>query len=681
MDDAEWLKKTAAEIKSAVMATLWSNEDGCFYNHIDLQNIPHRSHYYTDHIFSTLYSSIDTFTNWQSLYYLRKTLIEKDPDGKPSLMRVGTLKGRLFGNDNIMPTQMAEAARAFYKIGDKDQATWFLESVARAGTIFTEGPGNFPERMNDLGKGEANYLFGNPIGSYIHSVINGLFGLEVVDMGNTLHWQPGFPDTWDHANLKLSYANVSYTLKAVGAECHAFYAAEYPVNRALRFSVFLPPCKVLKALCNGKEIDYEIHPGLNRIELNLKSGLSLSHKLELIYVKSATTNLCEMSVVQGSLNQMKFNQPIAEVIDPQSILNESAFVENILKFKIGKKPGQYEFFVKLKNPDYYVPVNLNIIPEFVMDCDTAYYDAANKTLLIKAKLLFDKKGVNKYTVDALFSDLHQVQNIDSNTGDSLKFVFENFPLPCKSTECINFRISNEVGKAIDIQTRVVIKGIDDQSVLYIYTQRMNNLRSIDISPFFNAHSYLNMFPWGRDELLFNLSLTKNGEAIKTQYGNFTYTPSTNKVALIELGRSDSNNRKTVPTQYSSKVEIPVGASTSEVDLLYFSEVESRNTGARVGKITLVYANGDSSIVPLAVGKNIDFVRSYIAKDAFPLFVSENLDQIVSYSADKKFDICCRKHLNFLPIQCDKTRNLKSVQISVEAADVQFGLIGVNYLTN
>ena len=72
-EDATWLKKTSSKIKAAVMSELWNNAEGCFYNHIDLQNIPHLSHYYTDHIFSTLYSSIDTFINWQSLYYLKKT--------------------------------------------------------------------------------------------------------------------------------------------------------------------------------------------------------------------------------------------------------------------------------------------------------------------------------------------------------------------------------------------------------------------------------------------------------------------------------------------------------------------------------------------------------------------------------------------------------------------------------
>lgn len=680
-NDAEWLKKTSGEIKAAVMSGLWNNSEGCFYNHIDLQNISHLSHYYTDHIFSTLYSSIDTFINWQSLYYLEKTLIEKDPCGRKSLMKVGTLKGRLFGNDNIMPTQMAEAARAFYKTGDKERATLFLESVARAGTIFTEGPGTFPERMNDLGKGEANYLFGNPIGSFIHSTINGLFGLEITNLGQTLQWQPGFPDNWDHAKLKLPYVNVSYKMKNEGQLVKASYIADYPVNRSLHFSLFLPPCKIQMVRCNGKAIEYKNIPGLNRTELKLKAEPAMSHNIELIYSITGVSDLREMSVVEGSLNTIRFNQPVDLVRDPQSILKISDIVANILKFKAGNKTGNYEFFVRLHNPDYYIPVKLKIIPEFQILCDTAFYNISDNSLLAYTKVFINKNSKNKYTIESTISDIHQKQTIGNNAGGSLKLIFKEVTFPFNSIGNINFKISDENGQVFEVNKKIVIKGIDEISNQTILKKRMNITRSIDISPFFNATSYLNMFPWGRDEISFNILFAGKGETLNTRYGNFTYIPSSKTVALIESGRSDIVNRQTIPTIYSDKVEIPVGANTSELDLLYFSEVESRNTGTVVGKITLFYANNDTAIIPLVVGKNMDFVRSYIARDAFPLFVSENLDKIVSYSAINNYDKCCSKHLNFLPLLCDKKRFLKSIQISIDAADAQFGLIGINYLNN
>ena len=98
---------------------------------------------------------------------------------------------------------MAEAARAFFKTGDNSTGFRMLKSVALAGTINTEAPGNFPERMNDYGKGEANYLFGNPVGSFLQGVINGLFGLALKNEGRTLEWAPAFPDNWEQAQIRF----------------------------------------------------------------------------------------------------------------------------------------------------------------------------------------------------------------------------------------------------------------------------------------------------------------------------------------------------------------------------------------------------------------------------------------------------------------------------------------------
>ena len=678
-EDAFWLERTSLEIKSAVMKDLWNSQEGCFYNHIDLQKIPHLSHYYSDHIFSTLYSSIDTIINWQSLYYLEKTLVANNPKGQSSLMRVGTLKGRLFGNDNVMPTQMSETARAFYRIGNNEQATSFLESVARAGTIFTEAPGNFPERMDDLGKGEANYLFGNPIGSFIYSVINGLFGVEIADLGQTLNWQPGFPANWDHADLKLSYAKVAYKLKYDGNTSHAYYKAEYPSIRALHFSLFLLPCNVLKVLCNGKEINYKIHPGLNRIELDLKAEPSLSHELEIIYLKKNPNECKEITIAEGTVRELQFDQDVAGIIDPQSLLKGAEIKGKGLKLEVGRKTGRYELFAKLKDPEYYFPVKLNIIPEFEISLDTARFDATRNTLSINSDILINNDSDKVYDIILSFPYLNRTQTVRYENSNSVHIVFDNFPIPSNSVAYVNFQLHDENGKIFESINKIIYRGTDNKSDHVIQLKREGNIHQVDISKLYNSDSYMNMFPWGRNDVPFSIPLATKDGYLLTKYGIFAYSHSEKTLALIELGRSDVSTRKTIPTRYTTKVEIPVGAKASEIDLLYFSEVESRNTGCRVGSIVLSYEVNDTVVLPLIVGRNMDFVRSYLAKDAFPVFVNESIDEIVSYSPDKKYDKCCGKHLMVLPVLCDQDKQLSSVEIKIEAADAQFGLLGVNWL--
>ena len=678
-EDAEWLIETSSEIKAAVMSSLWNSDEGCFYNHIDLQDIPHMAHYYTDHIFSTLYASYDPMINWQCLNYLRKSLIEINFEGKPSLMRVGNLQGSLFGNDNVMPTQMAETARAFYKIGDKKQATSFLESVARAGTIYTDAPGNFPERMSDIGKGESNYLFGNPIGSFLYAVVDGLFGMEIADRGQTLRWEPGFPESWGHASLQLPYAKVQYRLHSGISGSKATYVAEHSSERGLRFSVFLPPCEIQNLTCNGNKVDYTLHPGLNRIKLTMMADPALSHELELRYRIISPHEMSEMTVVGSGLNRLPFNQHISDVDDPQDILQEVDFEKNILKFRTRERSGEHTVFVKLRAPAFYVPLKLNIVPDLDIRCDTAYYDISDHTLLVRSKLFIAKDEGCKYTIDASVSGMHRVISVDSNLHDTVEFVFEDFPLPVKLIENVRFVVENTNGTRSEMNERVILTGIDEISVKAISRQRMKSLRSIDISSLLNANSYLSVFPWGVGEQSVNLLIAKNGAPLHTRFGSFISPPANHSMLLIELGRSDLGTRITIPTQYSTSVEIPVGLRVSELDLLYLSEVESRNTGTRVGRIAMIYANNDSIFLPLVVGRNMDFFKCYTAREAFPIFFSEDLDRITSYSARDLYNKCCNKHLNLLPILCDSSKILKSIQISMEAADAQFGLVGINYL--
>ncbi len=135
---------------------LWNKNSGVFYSHVDQQNIAHLCHYYTDMVFPGLYTDLPEIYGWQSLDYLKNSLCFESNSGVNHdtllLMRVGDLQPTVFGSDNVMPVQMAEAARAFFKTGDYSTGLRMLESVALAGTINTEAPGNFPERMNDLAK-------------------------------------------------------------------------------------------------------------------------------------------------------------------------------------------------------------------------------------------------------------------------------------------------------------------------------------------------------------------------------------------------------------------------------------------------------------------------------------------------------------------------------------------------
>lgn len=291
IEDGENWENKAKEMRGKLLPAMWNENEGVFYNHIDYQNVKHNALFYTDMVFPLLYMDLPEEYKMSSLDALCKRLMYKTDDDR-LMMRVGELKPAIFGNDNVMPTQMCEAARGFFETGGNETGFDLIEAVALAGTIHTEAPGNFPERMDDDGKGEANYIFGNPIGSFIYSVISGLFGISLKDGGRTLKCSPAFPYDWNDANIQLPYCGIIYNKEIIGdARVKESYIISSTPARKLEFSIFLdydraddikiknPECEMKMAMEYGRKKVYFSFPeisGLFEIEISYTPARSQS---------------------------------------------------------------------------------------------------------------------------------------------------------------------------------------------------------------------------------------------------------------------------------------------------------------------------------------------------------------------------------------------------------------------
>lgn len=235
-------------LQQAVKA-LWDPEKQFFYSHIDYQGHRHAGHYYTDLAFPSLYVDLPNDYRQGSLEHLKESLFVTTEDGR-LLMRVGELKPTLFGSDNIMPVQMAETAGAFAESGDADTSARLLNGIAAGVVEYTESPGSFPERFTDDGKGEVNYLFGNPIAGYAYRYVHDLFGLIAEDLGHTLTVAPALPVSWDHAFLNLPFASLLYDREQ---DAFRFTVCPRRAFREMRFAVLLPRLTKATVTVGGDE--------------------------------------------------------------------------------------------------------------------------------------------------------------------------------------------------------------------------------------------------------------------------------------------------------------------------------------------------------------------------------------------------------------------------------------------
>ena len=373
-----------AEVAQRIYAglpSLWNPRLGAFYSHVDLQGLAHSAHYYTDLVYPVLYARLPDELGWQGLAHLRDTLCFETINGEPgrrlTLMRVGDLKPSMFGNDSVLPAQMAEAARAFCAIGDNETAAQMLEAIALAGTIHTEAPGNFPERMDEGGKGEFNYLFGNPIGAFAYGVVAGLFGLSLTGDGQVLAWRPAFPDGWDHAELALPYAEVSYDQSTEQGYVTRVYRAHSP-GRSLDFSVFLAPCRSVEVICNGKPIEPTLSPALGRTRLQITLPGSGKYDLRIRYRPLQSKARGPAHAVAGQLVRWDLPEEIERISDPQGLLEGIQIDGSHASGVIDGAAGHHRLYFYLRDVFTVIPVECEVVPAISVTCGDALYSGGRR---------------------------------------------------------------------------------------------------------------------------------------------------------------------------------------------------------------------------------------------------------------------------------------------------------------
>lgn len=289
----KWRAK-ASMIRENLIKKLWDRQDGAFFSHVDNQGLPHKARFYTDLVFPLLYSGLPEEYGMKSIDYLDSHLRISVPYPGSNktlyLMKVGELKPTIFGNDNCMPTQMAEAAHAYAKIGRSNDVYNLLHSVALSATIFTESPGSFPERLGIDGKGEANYMFGNPIGSFLTGVMEGLFGLKLLDGGQKLLAAPALPSDWTEASIKLPYCSMQWRInKGNRGISEACINVSHDKPRFLSIQSWLQAKKIISVSINGNASKISIKKTITATQVFIDAQQCEHHEI-IIRFKPETSH-------------------------------------------------------------------------------------------------------------------------------------------------------------------------------------------------------------------------------------------------------------------------------------------------------------------------------------------------------------------------------------------------------
>ncbi|MBB1284125.1 DUF4450 domain-containing protein [Flavisolibacter sp. BT320] len=257
-------RKKAAAILKAINTQLWIPKKGVYAEFKDLlgKQLLHESP-----AVWTVYHAIDSkvpdrFQAWQSLQYIRNEIPRIPIRAKgltdTTLATIATTSWQPYtwSLNNVAMSEVMHTALAFWQGGRKEEGYNLFKSSLVESMYLGASPGNFQQlSFYDAMRGELYRDFADVIGTTARSLVEGLFGLFVDALRDTVNWQPGFPADWKSASLQTPDLTVAFTRKELVDHYHFESKLTRPL--ALRLKVEAPFADVASVTVNGKKAAWQ----------------------------------------------------------------------------------------------------------------------------------------------------------------------------------------------------------------------------------------------------------------------------------------------------------------------------------------------------------------------------------------------------------------------------------------
>lgn len=641
---AKFYEQQAARTYKALKKNVWEETEGYFLTAVDCNGDRCRSHYYTDLVFPYLYTSLEDSYGLLPLLHLKDSLTFRSETTGGLLMRVGEQKPDLFGNNNPMPVQMAEAARALLKMGDISGGYDLMEACALANSIYTEAPGSSPERLNDFGKGEANFIFGNPAASVAYTAIDGLFGLRLADMGTTLELAPALPEDFQDWSIRLPYGYVSYKKDNAGGSWHVRLPEGSKVQK-LRFRKFIPDKEGVMLSFDGKAGEFTTRPTLNGCILQAEYALN---------GRDAEIHL------QCAMKAPRAKKPYI-MVQGESCKYTPKDGETLLSGLPGKKtaPGTYYTLVLEKERDIYLAQPITVLPaagilEAGLDCT-----GENAVLHIKGNVY---RSRNSFEVQLILGSKAYTATPES---DKLGYFTCDIPVEKPADIWPAF----EVGYTVVSGKKTLVKGITDAKALWPEKAEYSGAEQADIKELLKDNQMNADNAW-RGHGGYPIKTDGKNGSLQVAHTQYAFVPvegeeKTARCAVVEYGRTNDTEWKVENLGRPAVISLPVGKSVGAVSLLYGGEVEVRLTEEMLGRFVLHYSDGSDKTVPIISGKNIGSLFSNYAAET---------EHVILYPYGEQNN---GDSMNHYALACNPAKVLESLEIRLIKEDCQLALVGMN----
>jgi len=515
--------------------------------------------------------------------------------------------------NNVAAAEVMHTSLAYWQAGRNEEAFKLLKSSVLDGMYLGSSPGNIGQiSFYDAARGECYRDFGDPIGVASRALVQGLFGVIPDAMNGRVLVRPGFPSAWDHASI--STPDINFAFKRIDNKETYNVELKFEKQLALDLQVRALSDKINSIKVNGKEVKWTLAESASGYPIIKISSLAAkNNKVEIAWGgKDLLKVPAVVSVSNGLSWSLNLGNSIKKIYDPQGIIEDAKTSGSIISGKIKAEAGSHTLFALISQGEMEWWMPVNI--------------EVKEESLVTAKAF---ANVNSSTCESV--------NMDKALNDSVSRIFKNEYLAPRSPYTTLQLPKQGIGEWCHPQETVEINDSGVRSKV-------------------------------RDGIL------------STSLGVPFRTPAEGKnVAFTSLW----NN-------YPDKLEVALTGKASHIYLLTVGTTNHMQSHIVNGIVKVTYNDGSTQVLNLINPENwcpIEqdfFVDGLAFKLKTPRPYRLHLQSgIVSDNLEKELHIKGVYGRNIkggagvlLDLPLDKSKELKSLQLTTEANDVIIGLMAV-----
>ena len=363
------------QIKKALNNELWIPKKGVFSEYKDLlgNQLTHDSPGVWS-IYHTIDEGVaDKFQAYQMLRYIDTEIphIPVKAEGLPfdnlELISTTNWQPYTWSVNNVALAEVLHTSLAYWQGQRPEKAYKLWQSGIMESMYLGASPGGFQQlSFYDAMRGELYRDFADPIGMAARSLVEGLYGIKPNAISDTLTLQPGFPESWDNASIKLPDIHYSFTSKNNKSVYHI--SPSFPKKMKLKLIVnaereAIEQIKIndekvtswyvdTTAIVKPKIIITDIYRTDYKIDITWKGTKIEKVKFPVNYTPNDTFKLLNKTV------QFK------KIYDPQLVFRNQHLNKHDFSGNFNESLGAKTFFLQLKQGAFtwWQPIDVKLIP-------------------------------------------------------------------------------------------------------------------------------------------------------------------------------------------------------------------------------------------------------------------------------------------------------------------------------